>query len=403
MELNTLLYLGISLTIVYITKKIVERFHIPAVTGYVIVGVLGGVSILGFFNQDVINNFSIVSDLALSIIAFSIGVELNKTTLSKLGSSIIIIAFMEGFLAFAFVTITFYLLDPSKLYRALIFGSIASATAPAATVYVIQQYKAKGPLTSTILGVVGIDDAISLTIYVFASLFAQSMLLKTHLSVFRMIITPIYKISLSLLIGGALAFVYVILFKKIRFQDDLLIGMGATILIAMGISEALKLSELLTVMTLGSVIVNSDHMLANRSRKAVDSLSPVIIPLFFMYAGARLQVNLIGKIGILGLLYTLARFLGKLVGASTGAIISKAPKSVRKYIGFSLIPQVGVAVALSLAVQKQFGRGAFGQAGIDMANTAINILLFTTIITEILGPVLTKYTLTKAQEINEEK
>ena len=401
MELNTLLYLGISLAIVYIVKKVVEKFHIPAVTGYVIIGVIGGVSILGFFNQELIEKFSIVSDLALSIIAFSIGVELNKSTLSKLGSSIIIIAFFEGFLAFAFVTATFYIIEPTKLYRALIFGSIASATAPAATVYVIQQYKAKGPLTSTILGVVGIDDAIALTIYVFASLFAQSILLKTHLSVFKIIATPLYKISLSLIIGAALAFSYVILFKKIRFHDDLLIGLGSVILIGMGVSEMLKISELLTVMTIGSVIVNSDHMLANRSRKAVDSFSPVIIPLFFMYAGARLQVNLIGQVGVLGLLYTLARFLGKLTGASLGATISKAPKTVRKYIGFSLIPQVGVAVALSLAVQKQFGRGAFGQEGIEMARMAINILLFTTIITEVLGPILTKTTLTKANEINE--
>ncbi|RKX96480.1 MAG: sodium:proton exchanger [Spirochaetes bacterium] len=400
MELNTLLYLGISLAIAYVIKRIVDKLHIPSVTGYVIIGIIIGKSIIGFLNSRVITEFSVVSDLALAIIAFSIGVELNKTTLSKLGSSIVVIAFGEGFAAFLFVSAVFYALEPDKLYRALIFGSIASATAPAATVYVIQQYKAKGPLTSTILGVVGIDDAISLTIYVFASLFAQSILLKTHLSVVKIIITPIYKIALSVIIGAVLGFAYIVLFKKVRFHDDLLLGIGATILIGMGLSDFLKLSELLTVMTLGSVLVNSDQMLANRSKKAIETFSPIILPLFFMYAGARLDVTLITKIGILGLIYTIARFSGKVAGASLGAIISKAPSVVKKYIGFSLLPQVGVAVALSLAVQKQFGTGAFGKEGVELANIAINILLFTTVITETIGPFLTKTTLTKAQEIN---
>ena len=400
MELNTLLYLGISLAIAYAIKKVVDKLHIPAVTGYVIIGIIIGKSIIGFLNTNIISEFSVVSDLALAIIAFSIGVELNKSTLSKLGSSIFVIALGEGFAAFLFVSAVFYALEPDKLYQALIFGSIASATAPAATVYVIQQYKAKGTLTTTILGVVGIDDAIALTIYVFASLFAQSILLKTHLSIIKIIITPLYKITLSVVIGAALGFIYILLFKKVRFQDDLLIGIGATILIGMGLSDFLKLSELLTVMTLGSVIVNSNQMLANRSKKAVETFSPIILPLFFMYAGARLDVTLIIKIGLLGLVYTIARFSGKIAGASFGAAISKAPKVVKKYIGFSLLPQVGVAVALSLAVQKQFGTGTFGKEGIELANIAINILLFTTIITEIAGPLLTKATLTKAQEIN---
>jgi len=400
MELNTLLYLGISLAIAYAIKKVVDKLHIPAVTGYVIIGIIIGKSIIGFLNTNIISEFSVVSDLALAIIAFSIGVELNKSTLSKLGSSIFVIALGEGFAAFLFVSAVFYALEPDKLYQALIFGSIASATAPAATVYVIQQYKAKGTLTTTILGVVGIDDAIALTIYVFASLFAQSILLKTHLSIIKIIITPLYKITLSVVIGAALGFIYILLFKKVRFQDDLLIGIGATILIGMGLSDFLKLSELLTVMTLGSVIVNSNQMLANRSKKAVETFSPIILPLFFMYAGARLDVTLITKIGLLGLVYTIARFSGKIAGASFGAAISKAPKVVKKYIGFSLLPQVGVAVALSLAVQKQFGTGTFGKEGIELANIAINILLFTTIITEIAGPLLTKATLTKAQEIN---
>jgi len=162
MEINTLLYLGISLAIVYGVKKFVEKVNIPAVTGYVIIGVLTGASILRLYNLKLLHEFSIISDLALAIIAFTIGVELNQATIKKLGSSIIVIALCEAFGAFILVSVVLFLLNPAMLYRALIFGAIASATAPAATVYVINQYRAKGPLTSTILGVVGIDDAIPL-------------------------------------------------------------------------------------------------------------------------------------------------------------------------------------------------------------------------------------------------
>jgi len=400
MEINTVLYLGISLLIIYGVKRTVEKLNIPAVTGYVIIGVIAGTSLLKFFNKDILADFSIVSDLALAIIAFTIGVELNRTTIKKLGSSIIIIAFCEGLFAFIMVSITMYLIDPSLLYQAIILGSIASATAPAATVYVIHQYRSKGPLTSTILGVVGIDDAIALTIYVFASLFAQSIILQTHLSLAKLIITPVIKIALSILVGAIIAFAYILFFKHVRFHDDLLIGTGAAILIAMGVADLLELSELLTVMALGSVLVNSNSMLANRSHRAIESFSPVLLPLFFMFAGAHLNIMLIGKIGITGLIYTASRFAGKIGGATVGATISRAPRVVRKYIGFSLLPQVGVAIALSLAVQKSFGRGEFGQPGMDLAQTVINLLLFTTIITEIIGPILTRHTLTKSGEIN---
>jgi len=400
MEFGTLGYLAVSLIVVYATKKFVDKVKLPAVTGYVIVGVLAGYSMLNFLSQKVINNFSVVSDIALGIIAFSIGTELNRETLSKLGKAIFFIAFFEAFTAFAFVTLVTYLIDPTALYRALIFGSIASATAPAATVYVIQQYKAKGPLTSTVLAVVGIDDAIALTIYVFASLFATSILTGTQLSVAKLIITPVIKIALSLLLGGVTAVLYYIIFRKIRFKDELTIGIAAAILLVMGVAEYFKLSELLAVMTLGAVLVNTDPMLANRSQKTVENFSPIFLPLFFMFAGAHLNIKLIGKIGVLGLIYTGARFAGKISGATIGAFLANAPKVVKKFTGFSLLPQVGVAIALSLAVQKQFGRGAYGQPGIDMATMVINLLLFTTIITEIVGPLLTKFTLSRAGEVN---
>jgi len=397
--MNTLLYLGIALVIAYATKWLVEKINIPNVTGYVIVGVLTGTSLLKLFGQDVLDQFSVISDFALAIIAFSIGVELKKENLSKIGLSILVIALFESIFAFTFVFLVTYSFNPSSIHLALLLGAVASATAPAATVYVIKQYRAKGPLTSTILGVVGIDDAFALIIYVFASLYAEAFLRHSGISLSTIIFTPLYRVVLSMIIGTAAGVGYTLLFKKIRYSDDLSIGIAASILVVLGISEMLNLSELLSVMTLGVVLVNTDSMLSNRSHRVVESFSPVILPLFFIFAGAHLNIFLIGKVGLLGILYTVARFSGKIGGATLGATISRADKKVRKYIGFSLLPQVGIALALSLAIQKQFGRGQFGTEGIETAGTIINLLLFTTIITEIAGPLLTRHSLDRAQEL----
>jgi len=398
--MNVLLYLGIGFAIIYISKYLVEKSNIPSVTGYVIVGVLLGGSILKVFKQPVLEEFAIISDIALGIIAFSIGVELKTETIKKLGKSIIAIAFLEAGLAFCFVSLGLYLIMPQKLSLVLLLGSVASATAPAATVYIINQYRAKGPLTSTILSVVGIDDAISLSIYVVVSSFVVSMLSGNKIDPVRLALIPIIKILISLAIGISLGLLYTLIFRKIRHSDDLSIGLAATILISMGVSELLKVSELLTVMSLGFILVNTDKMLANRSNRVIETLSPIFLPLFFMFAGARLNILHLGQIGLIGLLYTALRFSGKIAGSVIGATITGAPKTVRKFTGLSLFPQVGVAIALSLAIQKTFGRGDFGQEGIIISDLIINLLLFTTVITETLGPFLTRFSLKKAGEIN---
>jgi Kef-type K+ transport system membrane component KefB len=161
----------------------------------------------------------------------------------------------------------------------------------------------------------------------------------------------------------------------------------------------MEISELLTIMAFAAFLANSDQFVTARTKKNLELLNPVLLPFFFIFAGARLNIQLIGEIGLIGLLYTGARMAGKIGGASLGAVIGKASAMVKKWIGFSLIPQVGVAVALALAVNQQFGKGGYGAEGIQLANIVINILLFTTIITEIVGPILTRAALKNAGEI----
>jgi NhaP-type Na+/H+ or K+/H+ antiporter len=289
---------------------------------------------------------------------------------------------------------------PGRWHYALILGAVASATAPAATVYVIRQYKAKGPLTSTIMGVVGFDDAAALIIFVFASLFAESILGGTAVRVVALIFRPLLTIAASVGVGVAMGLICYLLLRKVRDPDSLLMAVFAAILLQLGVADALRLSDLLTVMSFAVFLINTNLMLGHRAKSTMENLSPVLLPFFFILAGARLDVRLIVSIGLLGLIYTAARMAGKISGATLGALIGRAPKVVRKYIGFSLFPQVGVAVALALTVQNRFDVPRFGAQGKALADLVINILLFTTLITEVVGPLLTRATLTAAGETN---
>ncbi len=397
---HIILYIGLTLFIGFILKYYVsDRFKIPAVTIYIILGVILGISFVKMYDDAMLKNLDFISKLALGLIAFIIGSELNKDVIFKLGRSIISIAIFEALAAFLIVMCSIVFFTSLPFYYALILGSVASATAPAATVYVIQQYKAKGPLTSTIMGVVGIDDAVALIIYVFASIFASNILKGTDLSVFVIMVKPLINILLSVIIGLVSGIVYIMMMKKIRDNEIILMSIFAFILIQLGVSELLNVSELLAIMFFGAFIVNVNYNLSRRTGSIANSLNPIILPLFFIFAGAHLNVNLVGKIGVLGLIYTASRMAGKIGGAYFGAVVGKAQPVVRKWIGFSLIPQVGVAVALALSVSQKFGTEEYGKAGTELASIVINVLLFTTIITEIIGPVLTRISLTKAKEI----
>ncbi len=399
-ELNTLIYLACAAIVAFFVKRLTGKMGIPIVTGYVIVGVIMGISLLRIFHSLALDRLDIVNDFALGIIGFTIGTELRREVFVRLGKSIILIALCESTLTFLIVTMSIFLLDSSKVYQAFILGAVASATAPAATVYIIQQYKAKGPLSSTVLAVVGIDDAFALNIFVFAAALSKGLLKAEHVSLFSILLPSIFEILLSLILGGFLGLGFVWFFRKVRYPDDLLLGTVAFVLFLLGFSQKYHLSGLLSTMTFGTVVSNLNPMLTNRSSKVLENISPLLFAFFFIFAGAHLDVGLLPQIGVVGLVYLVARITGKVGGARLGATIGKAPIVVKKYAGFSLIPQVGVALALAIMVRKEFGNGVFGEPGRLLASIVINVLLFTTIITEIVGPLLTKYALTKAGERN---
>ena len=400
-EINTswiILSIGSVLFVGYYVRMLMNRLKIPDVTGYVILGVISGALVFRRIDG-LLDSMEIVSDLALAIIAFIVGRELNKDVILKLGKPIIFIAFFEAFGAFLLVFCGLYFTGWLPLHSSLIFGAIASATAPAATVFVIHQYKSQGPLTSTILAVVGIDDAIALIIYVFAAAVAKSTFKGGGFSMSVMIF-PVVTVLLSLITGAVFGYLFCLIFKNARSREQMAMGFTAIISLILGLTEYLHFSELLAIMTFSAFVTNFSPTLARRSNEVLEQYSPIFMPLFFIFAGAHLDIMRVGSVALLCLWYTLLRASGKILGSSFGALLGNAPAVVKKYIGMGLIPQIGVAVALALSVKKEFGdpTGPFGKDGAAMSALVINVLLCSTVITEIVGPIMTKFALMKSGE-----
>jgi NhaP-type Na+/H+ or K+/H+ antiporter len=398
MTYSAFLYLAVIFCLSYLVKIVTAKIRIPEVTGYVLLGVVIGISGFRFLDVGALNGLKSLSTIALGIIAFIIGSELRFDVIKKLGRSIGFIVILESMGAFLAVFLALRLIFPDSFFEALLLGAVASATAPAATVAVIRQYGAKGTLTTTILAVVGIDDAVSLIIYVFASSFVKAGLVGETVSVFRTLLSAFTSIGVSLLLGAGSSFLFLLILKKVKQNDLIQVLLTGFIFGMLAVCEVLKVSELLSIMIFATVLTNVIGSF-EKELQHCRVLLPYLSRGLFILGGAHLDFSLIGKIGLMGAAYFLFRSIGKVSGALAGAWIGKAPQVVKKYIGFSLLPQVGVALALALSIEKDFNVPKYGTQGSAMASAIINILLFTTIITEIVGPLLTKTALKKAGEV----
>ncbi|MCR1970506.1 cation:proton antiporter [Clostridium cochlearium] len=389
--MNPFISVGMAIIIGVLFGKIMNKFKIPAVAGYVIAGLVLGVSCLNLISGEMSEQLSFIGDFALGIIAFNIGSELEYSVLKRLGKPIFIIAFFEAIFAFILVTLVTILLG-EKIYTALILGAVASATAPAATVMVLNELKAKGPLTSTLLGVVAVDDAICLMIYAIASSLAKVFIKHTSINMYSLIYLPIKEIVLSILSGFLLGILLVYIINRLHKDSEIQIVALGFIITLTGMAMKYNLSPLLSCMSLGIAVSNlCAH--SNEVFSTIEKFDSPIITAFFVLAGARLNISLIPKIGLLGICYLIFRIIGKVSGAYIGGIISKAPKVVKKYIGYGLFSQIGVAIGLAIIVSREF-KGT----GLDVK--VLTILLATTIITEIIGPISTKQAIIKAKEAN---
>lgn len=385
---------GIAIIAGTLGAKLSRRLRIPQVVGYIIIGVFLGSSFLDFVTLDMVEGLRGLSSLALAFIGFTIGGELAFNNLRELGPSIVAIAVLEALAAFALVLGIVFLIT-QDLPLALIFGALASATAPAATVDVLWEYKSKGPLTTTLFAVVGIDDSIALIIFGFASAIAKALLTHADLTARSLLFAPALEILGSALVGILLGLVLSQILKRLKSDADYLLFTLGAILLGSAAAQEFNLSLILTNMIMGVTVINVSGK--RDAFSAISRLSPPFYLFFFLLVGAMLQISLLAELGLLGLAYIVFRTAGKSAGAWLGAKATQAPDVVRKYLGLGLLSQAGVAIGLAIETSNTFS--GLGPAGAELALLTVNVITGTTFVYQMVGPSLTKVAITKAQEI----
>ena len=394
--MHILLILGLIMALGLAGGRLFERFGIPQVVGYIVVGVLLGDSVLHFISVKTLDDLSPLTSLALAFIGFMVGGELKYSIFQKYGKQFFSILLSEGLLAMILVS-TLTILFTKNISLGILLGALSSATAPAATVDVLWEYHSKGPLTTTILAIVALDDGLALFLYGFAFAFANAIISGGGLSVKIMLVQPLVQIFGSLILGILIALIVDQVLRWIKTRDDQLVVNVTTILLASGIAKYFDLSLILTNMAVGLTFTNL-HQDRNESNfEIVKEFVPPIYIIFFLFVGARLQLGLLPSMGILGVLYVLGRTFGKWGGAFLGAAVSGAPAAVKKYLGLALFSQAGVAIGLALDIYQHFGK--FGSAGEQLGHTVINVIAATTLLVQIIGPPSVKLAISRAGEI----
>lgn len=388
MQMSILWYLAIIIFTGMLCGRLVKLIKLPNVTGYLIAGLIIGPCCLKLVPHDIVKQLGIISEVALGFIAFSIGSEFKLSYLKKIGMAPIIIAIFEALAAVILVFLGLVAAGQNVAFS-LVLAAIAAATAPAATIMVVNQYKAKGPVTSTLLTVVAVDDAIALMAFGVCVAIAGMITGQGNTGFWASLAKPVIEIIGALGVGailGALMMVPLRFFKKPGNRLSIVIG---TLFLGIAIADITGFSSLLLCMALGGVFVNLSRE-SNEVMQIAEAITPPIYLMFFVVSGAELDVTILTSIGLIGIIYLVLRVAGKMGGATLGALLTKADKKVVKYLGPALLPQAGVAIGLSLAattVVPEYGA------------TIRAIILCATLIYELIGPVVVKISLKKAGEI----
>ena len=392
-----LLAIGVAMFAGLFLSRLTSKFNLPDVTSYLVAGLLVGplclgrlgIPGLGFTSFDFVEAMSLVSDTALGFIAFSIGSEFRIDALRKTGKQATVVAILQALTATVMVDLVLvglhFILGPEKLpvSTCIVLGAIATATAPAATVMVINQYKARGPLTDILLPIVALDDAVGLVVFAVSNGIAKA-LSSGQISIVGVIVNPLLEIILSVGLGALLGWVFSLVEKFFNSNSKRLSLAVAFVALSAGLAK-------LEIPLGGDLEIGFSSLLVCMMYKTDKWTAPVNV-LFFVLSGAELDLRVFGDLAVvgIGLAYILARSSGKILGASYSSRMMKCPPTVEKYLGITLLPQAGVALGMSVTVAAEFGaEGALIR----------NIVLFSVLVYELVGPLLTKMALSAAGEI----
>jgi len=387
---NTILGIGCVLFLGLFSSKIAEKFKTPAITAYLILGILIGPYVAGIIPDTIIGSSGLISNLALSLIAFSIGQSFSKQTFKQVGSLVIWISILSAVGAWIAVMTALKIIGVSGP-ASILLGAIATATAPAAIIMVVREYKARGTFVDVLMGVVALDDAWGLIIFSLSLSIARAWHLQSGAHFLGMAKEVLWEILGSFVAGAIMGFILNRLSRFIKNQTELLIFTLALIFITAGIALWLHFSVLLSCMIMAAVVVNMN----NESFKYFQILQAIDWPIylfFFVLAGANLEVHLLGALSTIGIVYIIARMVGKWAGTLIGAYISRAGKDIKKYLTLAQMPQAGVALGMALIVKSEFA---------DMGSMIFTTVVGATVVYELIGPYFVKLALHKAKQIGE--
>lgn len=387
--MNTILVIGLLSILSIGMAKLLNKFKLPSVTGYLLAGLLIGPSILNIISKDYINNLNFISELALGLIAFHIGESFEIKQIKKLAKSVITITFLQAIIT-VIVVFTILILITNDMAFSIVISAISAATAPAATVMVIKEYHAKGTLTNTLLSVVAMDDVVCIILYSLATSIA-SILTAGSISLHTALITPCVEIFGSILLGSILGFFIIKIITRKSPSETLVLLPMSIIIFAIGISIKYSMSSLLTCATMGAIVANKSKV-KNKIFNTTNYLSTFICMLFFTISGTSLDVNVLKKLSTLGILYIVTRAVGKFIGAYIGCMVTKTEKKIKNYLGFGLLPQAGVAIGLATLSASKFP---------NMGTKILNLIMAAVFIYELVGPILTKQILISSGEAKE--
>ena len=410
--MEILLALSIAMFAGLIMSRLTKLWNLPAVTAYLVAGILigpyclgqFGVHGLGFVDHDNVEQFKIISEVALGFIAFSMGNEFRVEELKKIGKQATVIAVFQAVVATlcvdaALIGLHFAFPKQLPISCAITLGAIATATAPAATLMVVKQYKAEGPLTKLLLPVVALDDVVGLI--VFAVSFGVAKALEHgHVDLISVLVNPIIEVVVSLLLGAILGVLFHLLEEFFHSRSKRLTISVAFVFVAVALSMidihagpvTIEFSSLLVCMMLGTVFCNMCDF-SEELMDRVDRWTAPVMVLFFVLSGSELEFSVFGDwvVILIGIVYIIARSLGKIGGANMSAKMTKCQPQIQKYLGITLLPQAGVALGMSMTAME------LGEIGVIIRNVS----LFAVLVYELVGPTLTRIALSRAGEIKE--
>ncbi len=388
--MDILFKISIVLAVGILGGKIVRRFKLPDVTGYLVAGLFLGPSFFKLITEQEMQSLGAINELALAVIAFTIGSEFVLKDMMKVGKTILVITIAEVVATLFVVFGVMYYIFAQPFAFSIVIASMSAATAPAATIMVINQFRADGPLTRTILPVVALDDVGGIIAFGIALSVAKLTTGVSEGSFLMMISQPFIEIIGSIILGLVIGTVLTFLAKKASNKEELLAVTLAIIGASIGLANVLGLSSLLVCIMVGATLVNLFHNSNRVFSTVTEFISPIYI-LFFTLAGASLDLAVLSTVGLLGLGYILARSTGKILGAYLGAKVMKADPAVVKYLGLSLLPQGGISIGLSIIVRQELP---------EYSLAITTIIMFSVLVYEVSGPILAKIAIQKAGEID---